>query len=298
VSREIFYEYSASAIPPDPDANSTKYTGALPYANGYYKAIAKEGNDWSSVTSKSFGIPWTPANITTALWLDANDLTTITKDGANLVSQWNDKSGNSRNATASGTARPLWGSSNIILNGVDKKMSVSAYSNQPNISIFVVASNERSPLPAKILDAIVSFAPLISGKGIAIHSANSYFSTTQRFLAVEPVISGSKSFWVNGQNLSDHITLSTKFSASVVYVGVPINVNNIFNIGFFNNGSTSFFGKNNINEIITTHTTADTTTRQKIEGYLAWKWDTINGNTTLVTALPSDHPYKSQVPAN
>ena len=40
---------------------------------------------------------WTPASITTALWLDAADASTITI--ATGVSQWNDKSGNGWNAT-------------------------------------------------------------------------------------------------------------------------------------------------------------------------------------------------------
>ena len=33
-----------------------------------------------------------------------------------------------------------------------------------------------------------------------------------------------------------------------------------------------------------------------IEGYLAWKWDAIRGNTALVDALPVDHLYKSAAP--
>lgn len=41
--------------------------------------------------------PWTPAQISTALWLDAADASTITLNGT-TVSQWNDKSGNGRNA--------------------------------------------------------------------------------------------------------------------------------------------------------------------------------------------------------
>ena len=40
---------------------------------------------------------WTPAQITTALWLDAADTSTITI--ATGVSQWADKSGNGRHAT-------------------------------------------------------------------------------------------------------------------------------------------------------------------------------------------------------
>jgi hypothetical protein len=51
--------------------------------------------------------PWTPANTTTALWLDAADATTITTVSS-AVSQWNDKSGNNRNATqATASQRPV-----------------------------------------------------------------------------------------------------------------------------------------------------------------------------------------------
>jgi hypothetical protein len=41
---------------------------------------------------------WTPAQLATALWLDAADATTITLNGVS-TSQWADKSGNGRNAT-------------------------------------------------------------------------------------------------------------------------------------------------------------------------------------------------------
>jgi hypothetical protein len=41
-------------------------------------------------------------------------------------------------------------------------------------------------------------------------------------------------------------------------------------------------------EVIMVQTT-DTTTRQLIEGYLAWKWG-------LTSSLPSDHPYKNSAP--
>jgi len=44
-------------------------------------------------------------------WYDASDINSVTKDGSNLVSQLNDKSGNEYNLTASGTGnngKPLW----------------------------------------------------------------------------------------------------------------------------------------------------------------------------------------------
>jgi hypothetical protein len=36
--------------------------------------------------------------------------------------------------------------------------------------------------------------------------------------------------------------------------------------------------------------------RQKIEGYLSWKWDEVLNSTKLVDGLPSDHPYKNFAP--
>jgi hypothetical protein len=52
--------------------------------------------------------PWTPANITTALWLDAADASTVTTVSS-AVSQWNDKSGNGRNAAQSTAGnRPVY----------------------------------------------------------------------------------------------------------------------------------------------------------------------------------------------
>jgi len=48
-----------------------------------------------------------------------------------------------------------------------------------------------------------------------------------------------------------------------------------------------FDGK--IGEIILVQGAVDTPTRQKIEGYLAWKWN-------LIANLPSDHPYKNVAP--
>ncbi len=53
--------------------------------------------------------PFSPSDIAgLELWLDASDASTITVDGSNNVSQWNDKSGNSKNATqTTSSLRPL-----------------------------------------------------------------------------------------------------------------------------------------------------------------------------------------------
>jgi hypothetical protein len=40
----------------------------------------------------------------------------------------------------------------------------------------------------------------------------------------------------------------------------------------------------------------ETNLEDQIQGYLAWKWDGINGDTALVDALPIGHPYKVEAP--
>ena len=65
------------------------------------------------------GVRFTPKKISgLALWLDASDLATITKDGSNYVSAWADKSGKGFNVTqATGSAQPLWSANTISFDG-------------------------------------------------------------------------------------------------------------------------------------------------------------------------------------
>ena len=53
---------------------------------------------------------WTPVDISPDLWLDASDVSTFTKDGSELISQWNDKSSNARHVTqdAAASSRPTY----------------------------------------------------------------------------------------------------------------------------------------------------------------------------------------------
>jgi hypothetical protein len=59
-------------------------------------------------------VPFTPALLPgLSLWIDATNASSITKDGSDLVSAWNDLSGNARHFSASGTAKPLWEASKL-----------------------------------------------------------------------------------------------------------------------------------------------------------------------------------------
>jgi hypothetical protein len=292
MARELRYEFSASAEPPEPTKTSTLYTGQIPYpvGGGYYAVKAYEDGNTSGVARKGFERDWTPANTTTALWLDSNDLTTITKDGSNLVSQWNDKSGNSRNATASGTARPTWSSGKITFDGSNDFMSIPQFNINCPTSIFIVAkvntlSGDRTIINQQYTtDKLKPYQHYINSSGRLIDwrtggyaqgvVANNIFQVCEIQSATNIV-----DYWLNA-NAGTRGTGANSYAESIpLYIG---KAQSFGTIGWMSG---------EICEIILCTSATDTTTRQKFEGYLAWKW----GNA-LVTALPSDHPYKSAPP--
>lgn len=87
---------------------------------------------------------WTPAEITTALWLDAADATTITLVGSK-VSQWADKSGTGRHAVqGTDAARPTYvsaglnGKSVLSFDGGDYMLTPDIFTAASDVSIFIV----------------------------------------------------------------------------------------------------------------------------------------------------------------
>ena len=102
---------------------------------------------WSNPSINRVG--FTPLSISgLKLWLDADDLSTITKDGSDLVSQWDDKSGEGNHvAEGTGSKQPLFvansmNSKDIIrFDGVDNRLRRTTFVNgeltQPN-TIFIV----------------------------------------------------------------------------------------------------------------------------------------------------------------
>ena len=97
-----------------------------------------------------------------ALWLDASDAATITLDGSNNVSQWNDKSGNARHASqATTTRRPSYTGSNQVngitcprFDGTDDYLATGSFSiSQP--STMIVAFRRPSTGMQVLVDATV-----------------------------------------------------------------------------------------------------------------------------------------------
>jgi len=215
-------------------------------------------------------IPWTPAQLSTALWLDAADASTITLNGS-TVSEWMDKSGNARHATQATAA------------------------NQPTYTL-----NGLGGKPVLTFDGVNDF---LSTPSFLL--GQTAVSVARRSLTSEPVVEGlasnNRGFWgnaypaftahtnygVNGSALSAAAPNAAVGAAAIVSQTSLLAGATSWRVGFGTPGYAPLKGL--IAEIVTTDTLLSTNDRQRLEGYLAWKWG-------LVASLPVGHPYKNSPP--
>jgi hypothetical protein len=230
---------------------------------------------------------WTPTAITTSLWLDAADAATITLNGS-TVSQWNDKSGNSRNATQStATSQPTYsiasvnGKNAITFDGVDDRLSRVGTFTLANYSCFVIGTPSTS---SSYLFMFIRHAQsaLIS----------KYASPGNYEIYVESgrtVVSGT----ATGQNIAywecSGTTVSTRFNGTAG--GTANSTDNTTSVVQYHVGASDAgdYSNSTICEILLVPSVLSTENRQKTEGYLAHKWG-------LTANLPSNHPYKAAAP--
>jgi hypothetical protein len=251
------------------------------------------------IDSGRFGPPlWTPANITTALWLDAADAITVTTvSGA--VSQWNDKSGNTRNASQ-GTAgyRPAYSATGlnskgiVSFDGTDDFM-LTAAANYAAINYFIVCKltpkDNSSVFAARISPAAnkgsasditvglgVGFSPNMSNIG-----ANASYAMTNG-LPVSSLTSFNN-FAVGVNCPADWFLFDMAITATVSGTKTFCLGADIFaSIGIRHLAC-------QVAELIVTSAALSETVRQQVQGYLAHKWG-------LTANLPNDHPYKTAAP--
>lgn len=247
-----------------------------------------------------FGRAWTPADITTALWLDASDASTVTTvSGA--VSQWNDKSGNGRNATQSTAAsRPTYttagqnGLNVTTFDGVNDHLIHTFNASPAPHTVFAVArrttggSTDYQTIMSAIQTSSTFGANLsakVSGSANWGSYVNAWNATSYSILSTWRVLgivsptatSGSETYSTDGTTQT--ITYTAR------YAGDANDRRAIGGDPSFNDGWLS----GAIGEIVVMTSAASTDTRQRLEGYLAHKWG-------LAGSLPAGHPYKSAAP--
>ncbi|MGB2327172.1 MAG: hypothetical protein ACPH3L_05250, partial [Flavobacteriaceae bacterium] len=230
-------------------------------------------------------------SIDAALWLDASDPSSITKDSNGLVSQWNDKSGNEHHATQSTESlKPISGTATINGNnalkfdGTDDRLENSSLTTGQPFSIFAVIKDDISS---------GSFRTWWSGDSGGNRSFLQNNNGNNRSMWAD-------SYLYNGSSTTNNEIWTAEFngSSSVLYVdGTPGTTGNVGNNsinGFWigeENGSSYPNWNGLIGEILIFDAILSEADRQKIEGYLAHKWG-------LAANLPADHPYKNVIPTS
>jgi len=249
---------------------------------------------------------WTPADITTELWYDAADLSTVTLGSTSgvqnvSVSRWNDKSGNGNDVTDSGgsskdyTYGQFNGHNCIEFSDGWLRERVSTLGISTNFSILAVGSVKTTNIGQ--FDRLFSLKTsddnqdwdnnfsfnMYWDSGVAIDIGNSdateqTVANNEAFMLEAYCSSGSLDQYFNGSLIDSAINTSVNLSVEDIGIGVAF--------GF----TSDQIWNGDICEIVVIPTSSSSD-RQKAEGYLAHKWGTEDD-------LPSDHPYKYSPPTS
>jgi hypothetical protein len=236
--------------------------------------------------------PWTPSEITTEAWYDASEITNITDAGSGYVSEWDDISGNGYTVTNhAGGSQPLSFQSNTKIYG-------------KNAIRF-----DEAP-PARFLEN-VEFT--ISTPYVAFIAFERYSSTN--YFVLWDSTSGSNRGWLNPQqtgiyrSIQGGTILTPVYGAGRTVISVvangtspasSVNVNGNQTTGTHsgtkdglrigaNYTGAGFTSDMSIGEVIFVAGTMTDAEREKVEGYLAWKWGAVSN-------LNPSHPYKTTRP--
>jgi hypothetical protein len=233
---------------------------------------------------------WTPANITTLAWYDASDTGTITSS-LGKVSQWDDKSGNTRHLTqGTGAYQPTTGSATmnglnaIAFDGTDDRLNAPA--GLPNaftyFFVFEVSAASRVFMYAEQSGSNTKNSLSCQSNTLVfdqyLPSGNSIVSPTlsgNNLVVVRQSATNSRQLFYNGNADGTSTEVYSGTAPTAFYIGARVS-------------SLEPFDKP-IAEIVFFSSALSTGDRQKTEGYLAHKWG-------LTGKLPSGHPYKSTPP--
>ena len=246
---------------------------------------------------------WTPAQLTTAMWLDISDSTTITTVSGG-VSEWRDKSGNLRHAGQSSvTLRPTISNNAlnnlplIVFDGVNDFMDIptTILQTQSKPSIFYVFVRNNA-------GSTDGYSPEIT-----FNSTNNGDNGSFHYVKSNGTAASYPMYTAGGWGNYDGLGSYTNGSAEIISFATLTSTStySIYKNGTVEgsaaagNALTTFTGFRlaqqqgsrtsgiSFGEIILLFN-ATTANRESIEGYLAWKWG-------IQSKLPANHPYKSGV---
>jgi hypothetical protein len=258
---------------------------------------------------------WSPTNLPNlALWLDASDLS------ASPVTAWNDKSGNSRNfSQATGANQPTYSATafnnmpGVTFNGSSHFMSAGDTLDVRTQSLGIVAAvkyntgNTCGMVISKTRYAVGNgryFMGRFVGTGFGLGTGTTYHYVGESDFAsaISPSADSSTSPRLLGFDLNRQASGYIKNWIDAVAVktntftgnATDYNSTDLLLLGVYGNttGTGPYAGtylSGVIAEVVVVQTAMSDADRQKVEGYLAWKWG-------MQANLPADHPYKSAAP--
>lgn len=261
---------------------------------------------------------WTPAAITTKLWLDADDQTQLEVDALDAMTQLNDKSGTGSHMSLTNATSGTDSNNNVLL--YDKSQSVFRITGQnanfkthdkqhwyivmkptgvDNVLDPLVVMNGKSTNGQT--EQTILFSYDLEGDGTQFYGRWYSYSSSVTWhpqgapQADQYTYTGGSTDLVNSWSIIHVEWDITNSKASYRLNGNDVVINQDWDgslildsghLQLFQYGDKKMDGK--LGEIIfTTNTTEQT--RQRVEGYLAHKWG-------LTTQLPTNHPYKTAHP--
>jgi hypothetical protein len=243
--------------------------------------------------------------ITTALWLDAADASTVTTVSGN-VSQWNDKSGNARHATqATAGNQPSYTTAAqnnfnaITFTAANPHWMALPNSTNPTAgsAVFAACKPNHTAASATIIARAYNWGSWY------LNSTNT--GTGLRYNIGRTGVDEGSAITTGLTNNTNKILTGTYDNVNVrasanggAFVSTAYTPNPTYNaldataVGAFRDTTNAIASAMNglIYEIIVLHTAPSQIVIDKAQGYLAHKWG-------LTANLPSDHPFKVNPPA-
>ena len=227
---------------------------------------------------------------TVSMWLDGADPagTGIKPSNGATVSTWIDKSGSGKNLTAVGTPTYVTASSSVYLNGGSYLQNTNF--NFTNYTLFIVSvqASDQGPLYTNntTTAGYSGFFPRYSnGNYYLVQSDGGWLS------AGSPFANGTTYLYSIQYDSLNNIYLWSNGSISPVITGTAGTLTrNMFILGKRNVGGFQENMTGNVFEVVQYNSDLGQTSRQQVEGYLAWKWG-------LQANLPVNHPYKNAAPS-
>lgn len=243
----------------------------------------------------SYGSTFNPASVgTITAWYDASDSANIAFSGSNLLS-WSDKSGNAYNMTLTGTpTSTTLGGRVAVLTGsgnfpVIPSGALTTAGGGNTLSAFVALKTGVAAQYVPVFDSPLRRLSLfidnratgaVSFSGIGGTSAGSsgggpFANATTGVISLTADASATTKAFLNGDLTGATLSCGTAWADTIALGDNPSTGGTIPNATY--------------GEFLLYDGFLSTLNRQKIEGYLAWKW----GSQAL---LPGGHPYAGGPP--